>query len=66
MLFIRAGSLDDPAAMPPDVHVHTAAKQPHVYLSRRIAQFAAFYDPAKVWPVVSRSRYAVVIASHNP
>ena len=31
--FIRVGSLDDPDAFPPDIHIFTSTKQPWVQLS---------------------------------
>ncbi|SPF75991.1 Glutathione-dependent formaldehyde-activating enzyme [Aliiroseovarius pelagivivens] len=65
VLFIRAGTLNDPARMPPDVHIHTSAKQPHVILSEQTPQFDQFYDPRKAWPPDSIRRYADIITSHD-
>lgn len=54
--FVRAGTLDDPSAFPPDVHIHTTTKQPHVTLTDGKPQFTAFYDLPKVWPDASLNR----------
>jgi len=63
VLFIRAGTLDDPSLTPPDVHIYTSSKQEHVLLSGPAPQFDAYYDPAKTWSKESLARYAVIIAS---
>lgn len=47
--FIRAGTLDDPDACPPDVHIFTASKQPWVVLPDGSEQFAVFHS-GKVVP----------------
>lgn len=41
--FVRVGTLDDPDALPPDVHIFTASKQPWVILSHGAENFAEFY-----------------------
>jgi hypothetical protein len=55
--FVRVGTLDDPTRHPPDVHIHTASRQPWVVLPDGAAAFEAFYDPAEVWPQEARERY---------
>ena len=42
--FIRVGTLDDPDACPPDVHIFTESKQPWVVLPDGAEQFAVFYS----------------------
>jgi len=32
MHFVRVGTLDDPAQLPPDIHIFTSSKQPWVVL----------------------------------
>ena len=58
VLFIRAGTLDHPETMPPDVHIHTSSKQPHVTLSEHTPRFDEFYDPKSVWSPESIKRYS--------
>lgn len=41
--FVRVGTLDDPDACPPDVHIFTASKQPWVALPQGAETFAAYY-----------------------
>ena len=42
--FIRVGTLDDPDAFPPDVHIFTASKQPWVVLPEGSEAFEVFYS----------------------
>jgi hypothetical protein len=42
--FIRVGTLDDPDAFPPDVHIFTESKQPWVVIPESAEQFSAFYS----------------------
>jgi hypothetical protein len=42
--FIRVGTLDDPDACPPDVHIFTASKQPWAVLPEGAEAFEAFYS----------------------
>ena len=37
--FVRAGTLDDPDACPPDVHIFTESKQPWVVIPEGAAQW---------------------------
>ena len=41
--FIRVGSLDDPDAFPPDIHIYTASKQPWVILPTDKPAFDEYY-----------------------
>lgn len=54
--FVRAGTLDDPAAVSPDVHIYTECKVPWVVLPASVPQFAEYYDPEAVWPTESLAR----------
>jgi hypothetical protein len=42
--FVRVGTLDDPDAWPPDVHIFTTSKQPWVVLAPGAEIFAEFYS----------------------
>lgn len=61
--FIRAGSLDDPNRMPPDVHIFTSCKQAWVILPKSDRRFARFYDPAETWPPESLIRLEALEAA---
>jgi len=41
--FIRVGTLDNPDALPPDIHIFTASKQPWVILSPDTPAFEVYY-----------------------
>jgi|SRR5690606_6098636 len=55
--FVRVGTLDDPDALPPDVHIYTASKQPWVALPPGARSFEQFYEVAEVWPAESLERF---------
>jgi hypothetical protein len=46
--FVRVGTLDDPDACPPDVHIFTDSKQPWVTLPDDVPAFGEFYRGADV------------------
>ncbi len=54
--FVRVGTLDDPAALPPDVHIYTRSKLPWVALPEGVPAFAAYYDSKTLWPAASLER----------
>ncbi len=53
---IRVGTIDNPGACPPDVHIYISTKQPWVVLPEGARAFPEFYDPRSVWPEESRER----------
>lgn len=54
--FVRAGTLDQPEAVTPDVHIYTRSKLPWVVLPKGARAFQAFYNIKEVWPQASRER----------
>src|SRR4051795_7480997 len=48
--FVRATTLDDRNALPPDVHIFTRSKLPWVGLPAEVPAFEIFYEMDKVWP----------------
>ena len=56
LLFVRVGTLDDPGALKPDVHIYVRSKLPWVALPQGIASFDAYYDSRKLWPPASLER----------
>src|SRR3954447_12901991 len=56
ILFVRAGTLDDPSAVEPDVHIYTRSKVPWVALPESAPAFAVYYDAQKLWPASSLER----------
>jgi hypothetical protein len=61
--FVRVGTLDDPSALSPDVHIYTRSKLPWVTLPPNIPAFEAYYDPAQVWPAASLERRRAVLGA---
>src|SRR5262249_5674968 len=59
--FVRVGTLDDPAALPPDVHIYTRSKLPWVMLPDGIPAFAAYYRASELWPSESLERRRVAL-----
>ena len=60
--FVRVGTLDRPDALPPDIHIFTASKQPWVLLPQGTPSVAEYYDRADYWPAESIARRAAVRA----
>ena len=60
--FVRVGTLADPDACPPDVHIFTESKQPWVSLPNGVPAFAQFYDRDSLWPSGALARRARVLA----
>jgi hypothetical protein len=60
--FIRVGTLDDPDAFPPDIHIFTASKQPWVVLPAGARAVPEYYDAKKEWPPESLERRAAYLA----
>jgi hypothetical protein len=56
--FVRVGTLDEPHALKPDVHIYTRSKVPWIALPEGALAFEAYYDSRKVWPEASLRRRA--------
>jgi hypothetical protein len=54
--FVRVGTLDDPGALPPDVHIYTRSKLPWVRLPDGVPAAEAYYDSNTLWPAASLAR----------
>jgi hypothetical protein len=54
--FVRVGTLDDPDALTPDVHIYTRSKLPWVRLPENARAFEEYYVPADEWPEESLAR----------
>jgi hypothetical protein len=61
--FVRVGTLDEPAAMPPDVHIYTRSKLPWISLPASVPAFEAYYDSKKLWPAASLERRKAIFPS---
>jgi hypothetical protein len=63
--FVRVGTLEQPSALAPDVHIYTRSKQPWMRLpgdgvgattGNAAGVFEAYYDSSKLWPPESLAR----------
>jgi hypothetical protein len=54
--FVRAGTLDDPAGVAPDVHIFTRSKLRWVALPESVPAFEVYYDTKALWPAASLER----------
>src|ERR671934_1105722 len=63
VLFIRAGTLDDPSAVTPDVHIFTRSKLHWVTLPDSVPAFDVYYDMNKLWPTESLERFEALMRS---
>jgi hypothetical protein len=54
--FVRAGTLDDPSWVRPDVHIFTRSKVPWVTLPDSVPAFEIYYDTKELWPAESLAR----------
>jgi hypothetical protein len=58
--FVRVGTLDAPAAMPPDIHIFTSTKQPWVVLPSGTPAVPEYYKPREMWPTESQERFVAL------
>ncbi len=54
--FVRAGTLDEPASVSPDVHIFTRSKLPWVSLPEAVPACEVFYNRDELWPAESLER----------
>ncbi|HSC51095.1 MAG TPA: GFA family protein [Gaiellaceae bacterium] len=65
LLFVRGGTLDDPAGVAPDVHIYTRSKLPWVALPDGVPAVEVYYDSKQLWPPESLERLAAVRPSRT-
>ncbi len=58
LAFVRVGTLDQPALLPPDAHIFTSTRLPWVELPAGVPAFPEFYRIGEVWPAESLERQA--------
>lgn len=54
--FVRVGTLDEPSAISPDVHIYTRSKVPWLKLPDDVPSFEEYYDIKALWPAASLAR----------
>lgn len=62
-LFVRAGTLDNPAAVKPDVHIFTRSKVPWLELPRDVRKFESIYKIDEEWSEESKERLRRLVAN---
>jgi len=60
--FVRVGTLDDPAELPPDVHIFTRSKLPWIRLPESTPAYEVYYETEKLWPAESLKRRRAALA----
>ena len=60
--FVRVGTMDDPDACPPDIHIYVSSKQPWVTLPPGARAVSEFYDLAATWSPESLERRRIMRA----
>ena len=62
VLFVRAGTLDQPSSVTPDVHIFTKSKLSWVTLPESVPAFDVYYDRKALWPAASLERFDAILA----
>jgi hypothetical protein len=60
--FVRIGTLDDPGAFPPDIHIFASTRLPWVTLDGDAPVVQEYYDWRDCWPEESVQRYRKAVA----
>lgn len=61
--FVRVGTLENPDALPPDIHIFTNSKQPWVILPEGVPAMPEFYRRSELWPQDSLTRREAALAA---
>ena len=62
--FVRVGTLDNPDALPPDIHIYTASKQPWVILPADTPAFEEYYRRSEQLPEACLERLSMLVAGN--
>jgi hypothetical protein len=60
LAFVRVGTLDDPGACPPDIHIYTTTKLPWMVLPEGARVVPGYYRRSETWPAESLARWAAL------
>ena len=61
--FVRAGTLDDPSQVSPDVHIYTRSKRDWIALPGSVPAFEVYYDTKALWPPARYDRLRAALGS---
>jgi hypothetical protein len=56
LCFVRAGTLQAPSSVEPDVHIYVRSKLPWVTLPPSVPAFDVYYDTKALWPAENLAR----------
>jgi hypothetical protein len=59
--FVRAGTLDDPGGVQPDVHIYTRSKVGWVTIPDPVPAFEEYYKTRELWPAASLERLDAIV-----
>ena len=59
--YVRAGTLDQPSAITPDVHIFTRSKVGWVVIPETAPAFEIYYDMKTLWPAASLERLNAIL-----
>jgi hypothetical protein len=60
--YVRAGTLERPSEVTPDVHIFTRSKVPWLTLPSSAPAFEIYYDTKALWPAASLERLDAALA----
>jgi hypothetical protein len=60
--FVRAGTLDEPTDVAPDVHIYTRSRVAWVRLPEGTPAFEEYYDENELWPAESLRRLEAAVS----
>lgn len=63
--FVRVGTLENPDAFPPDIHIFTMSKQPWVTLADGKPVMREYYNRAEHWPAEALERRKAHLERHQ-
>ena len=63
--FVRAGTLDEPGSITPDVHIYTRSKVAWLTLPASARAFEEYYDTKALWPTESLERLQAAMARQS-
>jgi hypothetical protein len=62
LAFVRVGTLDNPAACPPDIHIFTSTKLPWYVIPEGVPAVPEYYDRKHHWSAEALARREALLA----
>jgi hypothetical protein len=60
--YVRAGTLDRPTGVTPDIHIYTRSKVTWVAIPESVPAFEVAYEVRELWPAASLERLDAILA----